>query len=220
MHPTRTLLATAITASALIALMATSAFAQSVEVVDEATGSHCPDTVVVSAGHDVSGGCEITAASEEPAVTFAHIPAAGEIATSSCQSAFTANVSPRGGYVDVDANTIQENEATGCALEACDEAAPSHAELEWPISGLTETGAGTETLTITFCIRVHSNFEGTGNTVCSIAVRVVQTAHAQELTAAETPCLENPSNELTGHWVTTGVDEVELNHIHYPGDNL
>lgn len=223
MRHARTLLLAAATAITATAFLATSAFAQSVEVINEDTEFHCPDTVIEE-GHNVSGGCEIHASTEAPASTFAHITGAGEIQTSSCENNLELNINEDGvGYIDVDQDTLHENEATGCPLEACDEPAigdTPHADLEWPITGMSETGASTEEITITFCIRNHANSEGTGNTPCTVALHITQTDHMQELQALEKPCEENPIIELTGHWLTNiERGQVRIEHIHYPGDN-
>ena len=224
MRLARNLLLAATAAIAAMAFLASSAFAQSVEVENEVTGNHCGD-VIEEGAHNTSGGCEVHATSESNAVTFAHI-ATGEMVTSSCQNEFRANISEDGvGYIDVDANTILENEATGCVIEPCDEAETGttpHADLEWPISGIAEYGASREELVVTFCIRAHSNIEGPA-TPCTLEVNVTLenlASHQYEFRAVEEPCMENPIVELSGHWLSDNVSSrVEIHHIHYPGEN-
>lgn len=223
MRLVRNLLLVAAAAIAAMALMAGSAFAQSIEVLDEATGSHCANDVTEVAEHDITGGCEIHATSETNAATFVHIPGTGEVQTSSCINEFVAHIDEDGtGYIDVDDQTVQENEATGCPLEACDEPAPSHHKLEWPIVGMAELGPNREVLIVTFCIRNHAFAEGEENTPCTVLVDMVQDEnHGQEFVTVgadnQTACLENPAIELSGHWVTDDThDDIEIVHTHYP----
>jgi len=228
MRLARNLLLAATAAIAAMAFLASSAFAQSVEVINEDTLAHCGEVVEDDAGHNTSGGCQVRATNElgTDAVTFAHVPGSGEIVTSRCQNIFIANINEDGvGYIDVDANTILENEATMCVIEPCDETATGttpHADYEWPISGLAEFGASREELVVTFCIRAHSNIEGPA-TPCTLEVNVTledPPTHQYEFRAVEEPCMENPAVELSGHWLTDETfDEIEINHIHYPGEN-
>jgi len=226
MRLARNLLLAATAVIAAMAFLASSAFAQSVEVENEVTANHCGD-VVEQAAHDTSGGCEIHITSESNLVFFAHI-ATGETATLSCQNEFRANISEDGvGYIDVDANTFIENEATGCVVEPCDEAeggTTPHADFEWPISGITEFGASREELVLTFCIRNHAAGVPEGPaTPCTMEVNVTLenlASHQYELRATEEPCMENPIVELSGHWLTDSVgSRIEIHHIHYPGEN-
>jgi len=209
---------------AAMAFLASSASAQSIEVVNEDTGLHCPDAIVEETGHDISGGCVVHGISEVNANTFAHIGGGGELLTSSCETELTAHVGEQGGYIDVDANTIVENESGGCPIEPCDEPATGttpHADLEWPIGGAVEYGAARETLFATFCIRSHATSEGAGQP-CTVGVDVTledPVTHQYELRAIEEPCMENPIVELSGHWVGDDEGDLELNHIHYPGEN-
>jgi len=222
MHATRNLLLAAIAALAAAAFLATSAFAQSVEVVDETAESHCGD-VTEETAHDVSSGCEVRILNVTPTTTTGHV-ASGEVVTSSCANNFVANINEDGtGYIDVDANTVVENEAGGCGLESCDEAEDGttpHASLEWPIAGIAEYGLSREAMTLTMCLRNHIQTEGAGSQPCTLGIDIVQTGHQQDLTANEQPCMENPAVELTGHWVTDDEeDEMVINHVQYPGDN-
>ncbi|HWM10676.1 MAG TPA: hypothetical protein VNO82_15085 [Solirubrobacteraceae bacterium] len=210
-----------------MAFLASSAFAQSVEVLEEDLG-HCGEVVEDDAGHNTSGGCQVRAtnAPGTSAVTFAHISGSGEVVTSSCQNVFVANINEDGvGHIDVDANTIAENEGTGCVIEPCDEAVGGttpHADFEWPISGIAEFGASREEMVVTFCIRAHSATEGPV-TSCTLEVNVTledPPTHQYEFRAVDEPCMENPIIELSGHWLTDETfNEVELRHIHYPGEN-
>jgi hypothetical protein len=217
MRIARNLLLAALAAVAALAMTAGAAAAQSVEVGVEG-GPHC-GTVALGAGHAVSGGCEVHAISDpaQPSQTFAH-DGTQEAVTSSCSNEFNANIGEDGtGYIDADDLTIATNPVAGCVITACDEAAPSHEELEWRIHSTTEPSAGIEQMRVTFCIRPFNTVEGTGNTPCTVTVDIVQAAHEQEFTADSEPCEENPVRELSGHWFSETVnvgDEVNVELIH------
>jgi len=227
MRPVRSALLFTTAALGAMALLTTSAFAQSVEVIDEATSIHCADDIVETPGHDIGGGCELRMASETPFTTFIHV-ATGEFTTSICQSALIANINEDGiGYVDVDAATIVEDAATNCFIEPCDEGEAGttpHADFEWPIASVTEYGASREAAIFTFCIRAHNLTEGSTQTqVCTIETDItldMEATHTYEIRAAEERCFENPAFEVSVHWLTTyHEDEIAVNHVHYPGDN-
>jgi hypothetical protein len=220
----RNLLLAAAATSVAMACMATSAFAQSIEIHPEDVATHCSD-VVVGASHDATGGCLVHAVSEDNAQTLTH-NGISETVTSSCENEFRGRIGEDGtGYLLVDDDSIHTNPATGCVITACDEpgATGTHNELEWPISGLFETGGSREVMIVTFCIRPFNTAEGEGNTFCTIAVDIANdpVTHEQEFTANEEPCFETPALELTGHWLTEAVNQgnevdIEAEHIHYP----
>lgn len=230
MRLARNLLLAAAAAIAAMAFMATSAFAQSVEVIDEATGAHCAD-VTELANHDIGGGCEVAAHSVVNPGTLAHT-GTSEVVTSNCESEHIVNIDESGsGYIDVDETTIHTNPQAGCPIEECDEAAPSHAELEWPISGMFEYGGEQEEMVRSFCIRTVLDPEGAGST-CTIIVDVAQDHETHDIVFSAgnpdvtpvpegAPCHENPATELFGRWQTTGLhDDIEIVHDHYPGDSM
>jgi hypothetical protein len=222
MRITRTLIPVAASTLATMFFMAAPAFAQSIEIEDETNGGHC-GMVTITAAHSVSGGCVLHGSSEDNTQTFQHT-GVSEVITSSCVTELTAHGGPTGGYVSVNDTTIGTNPTSGCVVTPCDEAGggSGHPELEWPISGLFEYGPGREALVATFCIRPFNLSEGSGNTVCTLMIDITTVAaHQQELTAVEDPCFENPTVELSGHWLgeetPTGDEvDVELHHIHYP----
>jgi len=230
MRLARNLLLAATAAITAMALLASSAFAQSVEVVNEDTGNHCGEVVEDDVGHNTSGGCQVRATNAPGTgfTTFAHVPGSGEIVTSSCQNIFVANISEDGvGYIDVDANTFAESEVTGCVVEPCDEAEDGttpHADFEWPISGIAEFGASREELVFAFCIRNHAAGVPEGPvTPCTMEINVTledPVTHQYEFRATDEPCMENPILEISWHLLTDETfDEIQINHIHYPGEN-
>jgi hypothetical protein len=217
--PQALLLATAATLAAM-AFMATSAFAQSIEVVDETNGGHCSD-VSRGAGHTVSGGCLVHLTSEDSFLTFDH-DGTSEVQTSSCANEYTAHIDEDGtGYIPTSDASIS-GPRPPCVVTPCDEdTLGAHPELEWPISGLFEYGGGLEGMLYTFCIRGSVPQESQGNTLCTVIADIVQTGHQQELSATEEPCFENSVHEITGHWLTEAVPvgsevEVELDHLVQP----
>jgi len=213
-------------ATAVFAVMAfttTSAFAQSIEVHPEGSETHCSD-VTTSAGHAVSGGCSVHITSEGATVTMNH-NGVSEVATSSCSYEFTGHIDEEGdGYLAVNDSSISGPNPP-CQITPCDEdTLGAHPELEWPISGILETGGaagGGEVMIITFCVRPAGAHESEGNTICTLIADITHpTAHQQELSMNEEPCLENPANELSGHWITEAVPsgdevEIEIEHTHY-----
>jgi len=224
MRPVHRLLIAGATVLAMMAFLAASAFAQSVEVVDEATDAHCGD-IALAAGHDVSGGCEIHITNDALTVTTSHFGGSGEIVTSTCANNFVANINEFGiGYIDVDTNTIVENEGAGCVAEACDEpetGVTPHAGLEWPIGGINEYGSGREVMTMSLCLRSHAQAEGTIGVPCTVSFDVIQIGHEQEFTVNSEACLENSDVEIIGHWTSDSEeDEMLVNHVHYPGDDV
>jgi hypothetical protein len=208
MRLARKLFLLAAMAIAAMALTAPSAFAQNVEVEDEATDLHCPQVTLSANGHDVTGGCEIHAISEDNAVLRQHT-VTGEVAISSCQNEFVGHVNENGlGYI-----ASQELSPVGppCGLTPCDEvgSAPpnAHEDLPWPL-GLFELGGGVEVLTTTFCVRNVSLPEGSQGTPCSVVVNTTTVGHAYEFSANEAACTEfGGALTLTGHWVTEGNNE-------------
>jgi len=200
-------------AIAAIALAASSAGATStVEVIDEVSENHCGEVTVTS--HDVSGGCELSATSEggvaAPSITLlSHTSPTAETVSTLCAMQFNAHVNEEGhGYI-----TDQALSGAQCGLTACDEAAPSHAQLPWEFQ-LAELFAGHQALGFTFCIRPVVLSEGQNVLPpCSVVIDVSEPApHEYEFTANEVPCLENPAVELIGHW-TLDETSVEINHL-------
>jgi hypothetical protein len=194
-------------AIALLGSGAAGASAETVEVLDEASGVHCP-SVAVGADHVITGGCPIHFIADNGQQTFKHQATGGEVVTSSCTSSFTARINEDGlGYIGSITYV-----GTGCTIAACDEPAPSHRNLEWPIA-LVETGPSALALLMTLCIRPGPVGEGELNTNCTLLLPVTQTGHGLEISATEDPCFENEINELTVHWISDSVfDEVEVVH--------
>lgn len=193
---------------AALAMSTSSAFGQTVEVLDEATTQHCGD-VTVDANHVVEGGCEIHATSTGTANLHVHLSGVGEILFSQCNNEFVGHLNEEGlGFI-----TGQQLAGEQCGIEPCDEA--THEQLEWPILGW-EGGGGNEALATTFCVRDAQATEGTGNGYCSVAVDLTQSGHEQTFTAVEQSCVES-TVELSGTWVTDdSLDEAEIVHTH-PG---
>jgi hypothetical protein len=216
------------TATALTAMgiLTTSAFAQSIEIHPEGDSTHC-DEVTIGASHSVTGGCMVHITSEDNTQTMSHSDIA-EIITSDCSNQFTAYIAEDGiGYIAATDTSIGTNPPSGCVITPCDEVSgggeTTHPELEWPISGISEYGAGREAMDFTFCIRPFNTAESVSNTFCTVIIDIVNNSspHQQELIADQEPCFQNPTFELSGHWLTETVfhgEEVaiEPEHIHYP----
>jgi hypothetical protein len=201
----------AISVIAAMSMAAPSAFAQTVEVLDEdlAGQPHCG--AVTAVNHVVSGGCTVHAVTSgvSTANLFAHVAGVGEVAISACNNEFEAHINEDGlGFI-----TDQVLTGASCGLAPCDEAAPSHANLEWPLAAY-EGGGGNDALATTFCIRPASAAEGASASYCSIVIDATQTGHAQTFTSTENSCVES-ANELSGTWVTDLTEgEIEITHAH------
>lgn len=225
MRPAGNLLLAAATAIAAMAFMApAAAYGQSVELVDESSGLHCSN-IVEEANHDVSSGCEVLANSFGDFTTIDHSSGISEVITTQCESELEISIHENGtGYIDTSDTTIHTSPPPSfspCPFTACDEAAPNHSELEWPISGIFEHGGSREKMLMTFCLRVAPFAEGSFNAACTIMVDGTQdpTTHVITFGANSAPCHEDPTDELSGTWITNGYhDEIELVHLHYPGD--
>jgi len=206
-------------AAAAIAAMAmaapTAGASAGVEVIDEVSEEHCDEVIVT--GHDVSGGCELSATSEggvtTPSITLlTHTSPTAETVSSICSNQFDAHVNEEGhGYI-----TNQVLAGDQCGLTACDEAAAAqnpHDQLPWEIQ-LGEFFADHAALGATFCVRPVVLGEGQNVLPpCSVVIDVSEPApHEYEFTANEVPCLENPAVELIGHW-TLNETSVEINHL-------
>ena len=195
------------------------ALAQSVELSAE-DGAHCGE-VVEEAAHDVSGGCEVGVGSTVNWSTFIH-NGITEALTTSCESELVANLDEDGvGYVDTSDTTIHVN-VGGCPIVVCDEpktSAEPHSEIEWPVNGISEVGGGQEVMEMTFCIRPFNTAEGVFST-CTMDFDVAQdpATHVLTISVAGRACRENPAAELTAQWQTSGPNEVEIAHPHYPAD--
>jgi hypothetical protein len=210
-----TKLAAIATVVTVLAAIASPASAQTVEVHEEG-GAHCGNVAVVD--HAVSGGCTVHATTEPDTEAGLYVHGVGgETLFSTCENEFEAHVGEDGlGFVTDQVLTDKPGSAVPCGLEACDEAAPSHAQHEWPLAGW-EGGPGLEDLAITFCLRPSESDEGTSASYCSIVVEMSQDTapdHGQELTADERGCVDS-TVELSGHWVTDATEgEVIVEHIH------
>jgi len=205
MRLTRNIAFATTVAFSAIALMASSSVAQSIEASAE-DGGHCSD-VVLGSGHSVSGGCVLHIVSSNIS-WFDHNGMIEFAFGQDCNFELDAHVNEDGvGYVATDDDTV-----TGCIITACDEAAPSHNEPEWPIE-FVESGSG-EALLITFCLRPSSIAEGGHFGYCTLSLSVITNpvSHQQTFSATDTPCAEHPNNELTGTFVTSGGSEIELVH--------
>jgi len=215
----RILLLAALTTLAAMAFLTTSAFAQSIELHPEDNATHCSD-VEEGAAHTATGGCLFHMVNDEDIETFQHT-GVSEVLTNSCEIDLTGRIGEDGTGYFVTSDASIHTDGTDCFITPCDEAAPSHVEVEWPINGMSEIGGSRSEIELTMCIRPFSTAEGSAGTRCTVSLVVTDFAHQQELSADSEPCEESPLAELTGTWLTEavlGAGEVELEpeHIHYP----
>ncbi len=144
-------------ALAAFALSATHANAQ-IEVFNEATDEHCGAVVVD--GHEANGGCHVEYLAEEHISFVAH-PPTGPVVLLNCNWHLEAQIGEDGsGYVTHALLTDEVPPSSPpCTRTPCDEAAPSHEDLLWPLQ-IEENSPGQESLELEFCIRTANAFGG------------------------------------------------------------
>lgn len=165
MRLARKLFLLAAMAIAALAMTASTASAQIVELSEEG-GDHCP--AVVKNVHDVTGGCHIEFESENEVPLVANVPGVGVVTLSNCEVHIEARVGEDGeGWVTQALLTGHPAPSVPCTRTPCDEAAPSHVELPWEIH-IEEDGPGLEFADVRFCLRPVANDEGVGNSFCTV----------------------------------------------------
>jgi len=206
-----TLLATM--AIAALALAAPSAFGQSLEITNEATGAHCGSLTVGT--HSVSGGCQVNAVSEtmsngDDVVLRQHIFGI-ESTVTECTNQFTANLNEDGeGYL-----TNQVLGGAACSREPCNEEASGGAQDPWHGTGREDdTGSWLRSV---FCVtqdNQHSNINCTVDVPFSeVGDHNYEFGHAN---GTEMPGIGTAGFrcELQGHWANTGATSgVEVTHL-------
>lgn len=208
MRTAQKLLLLVVAAIAAMALSATAANATSaVEVSAEPGGTHCGEVTVTD--HDASGGCLIHATSTGTANLFAHV-GTSEVLFSACNNEFDARINEEG------SGFIYNQVLTGgsCGLAPCDEAAPDHDNLVWPLKS-AELFPDHEVLGVLFCVRSIASEEGENNPPCGVVIDVVEVtpnAHDYAFQANGVPCLEAPQTELHGNWTLEDTN-IEIDHL-------
>ena len=210
MHFARSLLLLVMTALAAMALSATTASAQLIEVHHEETGNHCGDVTVTD--HEADGECLIVAHDvQSPHLPFPGVLlSAGGTTLSVCHNEFE-------GYVGEDGSGSITHQTLddvvfppilppdSCQVTPCVEIGGG--QEPWPLQVREEAGA--EILRTTFCVN---------NMDCTIDVRIIQTGHHYNFRAEDSPCLEGTGVEVTGRWESEpapteeGETETELVH--------
>lgn len=198
-----------------------------VTVLAEA-GSECPPVTAV--GHQVEGGCHVEFESTGNGIPW-HAYAPAKTTIMNCDWELEARVNGNGeGYV-TQAILTAASVGPPCNRAACDEAAPSHAMIPWPLH-IAETAPGDQELELTLCLRLSSAGEGDPGIVCELHLEVGN--HGYELghadggsgrwSGAEVFCENSPPNStehptlafpasFEPHLVTTGLEEtVEIVH--------
>lgn len=202
MRLTRKLALLTTMALAAMALAATNATAQesAVEVLDEASLTHCNPT----AKEPTCDAIHAVGSSELRGHTIF-----GEILASQCNDEFTAQINEDG------TGHIYQISLTGanCERQPCTTAG----EDEWPITGAGETGPNVGHMHVDFCLRNPDN----GNEHhCHIEVQVSEpslhhyTISANTGTDVETgtDCPEN--SEVVGSWETEESPAQEIEIVH------
>lgn len=178
--------------TAMMAVAASSASAQTLEITNEDTGLHCPAVSVT--GTDVNGGCLGHAASESVEIRKHVFGIESHITT--CNLEFHGRVNEDGGGQA----TEQAFSGASCQRQACKVGAEAQ---PWPVQGVEVLGTG-EILTATFCIEPLG---GGSDETCEIDLPLSQAPpdHTVELGAATELSAHGVSGfrcELVGHWVS------------------
>jgi len=210
-------------AAAAIAMIAFAApAANAVEVSEEEDPPHhCPE-VDATNDHIVSGECVVqaqTTSIANAATLRLHATMGGEAVFSICANTFTAALHESGdGFIYN--QHLENTPANACGITACDEAAPSHAQIPWPAT-LMEFGGATA-LQTTFCIRPLTVGEGGAFTTCTVYVPYAEAPEheytfttlppgAHEVPPWSSRCSQNAQVSLSGQWAIQGAD-LEINH--------
>ena len=216
MRLARKLFLLAAMAIAALAMTASTASAQIVELSEEG-GDHCP--AVVKNVHDVTGGCHIEFESENEVPLVANVPGVGVVTLSNCEVHIEARVGEDGeGWVTQALLTGHPAPSVPCTRTPCDEAAPSHVELPWEIH-IEEDGPGLDFADVRFCLRPVANDEGVGNSFCTVHLPISDNGnHDYEIghTPSEDFCeLSAPvpiSIESAHFLYEEGSDKIEILH--------
>lgn len=156
-----------ITAMAVVALAVTAGSASAqYEVVDEATFEHC-SAVTFPVEHEAVGGCRVEFQSTGEVPFFVNVPGAGVVQLFNCEWHLEARIGEVGeGYVTQATLTSHPAPSFPCTRTPCDEPAPDHSELAWPIQ--IEEAAGAETLEMAYCLRPINSAEGADHFSCTV----------------------------------------------------
>lgn len=133
-----------------------------------------------------------------PVALRQHTPT-GEVLFSICNAEYTAAIQASGHGLIYDQQLTGEN----CGIAPCDEAAPSHVNINWPLHA--GEFAGAEMLGLTFCVRPIVAAEGTPSPmgICTFAADIVTTGnHDYELNAPLNVrrCSAIADISVTGTW--------------------
>jgi len=172
-----------------------------IAVTEEVTGQPCSE-VTLDADHNVTGGCPVHISSEQETQIVVGT-AGGPILISTCEDEFEAAIDGSGeGYMY--AISITGHQAPeACTRTACDEAAPGHDTIPWPI----HIRENPDVINISFCRRNSTSSEGTSGTPCTWSIPWTQISGPHRLSfnaESGTPCLNLPAGAVTyfGHWHT------------------
>ncbi len=159
MRLARKLFLLATTTLAVLALTATANAQGPVDVFNEETDILCT-AVNVDSDHNATNGCHVEYEAEEHIPLVAHTPT-GQVILSSCNVHLEARISGTGGGFVTQMALTDENPPANppCTRTPCDEAAPSHKDLLWPLQ-IEENAAGQESVEVEFCLRTANGFGG------------------------------------------------------------
>lgn len=188
----------AVVVAAAMALTASAAYGQVVELTDEVSSEHCP-SVSLSGDHGVEDGCPIHYASVGEVTLTSHVFGI-EVAVSECTNEFTARLDEGAeGYV-----TEQVLSGESCMVEACTEEGSD--TDPWPVVIDEPSGGSPARATVDICL---TNTESEATLACETQLPFEETwIHASKLIASDTTCDGGAFDaELTGEWHTEEGDE-------------
>lgn len=222
MHMLRTMLLLAIALTAM-AMTASTTAAQTLEVIDEATGNHCPS--VTATGTDVDGGCLIHINSEGNVELRKHVFGV-ESHLYSCPHEHAVRIDEDGNGRFLEQQIFSGGGGGGCPHVAC-ETEPNPEKRPWPIASFEGTPQGVvegaEYITLFPCFE---NPGGGAESPCEMDVpfQTAENQHRVELGHATEMSAHGVSGfkcELVAHWNTetggshdgTSEKEVTVTHL-------
>jgi hypothetical protein len=184
----------------------------------------CPP-VTLEAHHSVRGGCRIHIVGEQETQIVVDT-AGGPVVISSCEDEIEALVDSDGEGYAYNIDMTGHGGEVACTRTACDEAAPSHVPIPWPIH-IRSGPAGAESLDMTICLRMATAEEGFAGATCQLSIPMTETSnpHRQSFNAEDgIRCSNLPPVEFVGHWHTetasAGHPEIEVTSTSPPDPPL
>lgn len=190
-------------ASTAIAMTASAASAQTLEVTNEATGTHCP--AVTISGTDVDGGCLTHITSEGNVVLRKHVFGIESDIYDNCTQEHSIRINEDGNGYYLEQQLFSGGGGGGCSVVACFDGAQGE-KRPWPANAFEGTPdgivEGTEYITIAPCFEPPN---GGAESSCEtdIPFQTAENQHRLELGHATETASHGVSGfrcEYVSHW--------------------